>query len=108
MPSVKVFLKPPSTEVAHRCSKTVAAALAAAYPRLVAYDRAALTLQLLTSEAWASIKARVRPRQPGVIKVNRIVIRDSGMGLMLSYPPAGQETDAPRRQRELWLGATRF
>jgi hypothetical protein len=42
------------------------------------------------------------------VLVENVIIQDSGMSLMLSYPPMGQESNARARQRELWLGAERF
>jgi len=110
MPQVNVFLRKHNPLVdtpPHRCSKNFAATLSATFPRLVRYDRATLTLQVLTSEAWSAIKARLRPKTVGVL-VENVIIQDSGMSLMLSYPPMGQESNARARQRELWLGAERF
>jgi hypothetical protein len=110
MSAIPVFLKSQRSAVdrpTHSSSKTLALlVLASSTARWT--DEKKTAIQLLTMETWRAVKDRIRK----VPLVNRRipVVIDTGEHrcMMLSYPPMGQESDARRRQKELWRGATRF
>lgn len=63
-------------------------------------------IQLRYNESWAAVKERFRTLPNKTIPV--LAPPREPEPLMLSYPPRNNETDGARRQRELWMNATRF
>ena len=91
MSQVRIFLKTQDQRIdfpSHRCSKTLASLLSSNFPRLVRYDKSSAILELLTTEAWSSVKARLRPKTlNGVRVVPRLNPPDSYLLMALqSYP----------------------
>lgn len=109
MSHIAVFLRSENPAVAsprHSSSLTLALqVLAASSARWISDKRDAI--QLVTSESWKAVKARVRksvldgnnaPLLPPLPYYNTVT----------AYPPNGQETNAKELQKQVWLRATRF
>lgn len=102
---IRVYLRqedPASCRPQHSASKTLAL-LVISFNAARKIDED--TIQLISEETWRECKDRCRRIRSSKCKA---VIQDSGMPLMLSYPPMGQESDARERQKRLWLAAERF
>ena len=109
--SYAVYLRSERSDVdrpRHSASKTLALlVLASSAAREVKPG----AIQILTVETWREVKARVRPRalrNGAMLPAASLLPELPYYDLNTCYPPHGQETDAPRRQRELWERATRF
>lgn len=92
---------------AHYASKQLVP-LVLSFP-LARYCLEGTALHLLTDETWKDTKNRFRAvKIAGKLVVPGILPPRAPELLMLTYPPAHQESDGRRRQAELWMRAERF
>lgn len=90
----------------HRTSPTFAAILVAALWAVnLQQDNISAGIVLTGTLTWLAVREHFR--KAGVIVPSLLPPRPPEP-LILSYPPSGQESDAKRRQAELWRNATRF
>lgn len=89
----------------HSASKSLAL-LVLALPAARWTDEKKTAIQLLTTETFKQVKQRARRTLSS--EFSQLLPPSPPMSMMLAYPPAAYGPDERRRQRELWMGATRF
>lgn len=99
----------PESQPVHFGSRAFVSLLITA--NLAAYinpEKPRLGILLKTKAPWATLKEQYKLTPTKKRDIPRILPPREPEALMLSYPPMNYESDGRKRQRELWLGATRF